>query len=80
MSTGGTSAKLFWSGGSQAVRLPKAMRMEGAEVVIRRRGRALIVEPLEVSDDWGDFWERLVPLRSPVRRRRTRRAERRAPI
>lgn len=44
------TAKLFWSGGSQAVRLPKAFRMEGTEVRIRREGRKVILEPL--ADDW----------------------------
>jgi antitoxin VapB len=43
-------AKLFWSGRSQAVRLPKSYRFEGEEVRIRRRGSAVILEP--VGDDW----------------------------
>jgi antitoxin VapB len=44
-------AKLFWSGRSQAVRLPKAFRFEGDEVRIRRVGEAVILEP--VATDWG---------------------------
>lgn len=44
------TAKLFWSGRSQAVRLPKEFRMEGAEVRIRRQGVAVILEP--VASDW----------------------------
>lgn len=44
-------AKVFWSGRSQAVRLPKRYRFEGTEVRIRRRGRAVILEPIE--HDWG---------------------------
>ena len=44
------TAKLFWSGRSQAVRLPKEFRFEGKEVRIRRRGDAVILEP--VPDDW----------------------------
>lgn len=44
-------AKLFWSGRSQAVRLPKAYRMDVAEVRIRRQGTAIVLEP--VADDWG---------------------------
>ena len=44
------TAKLFWSGRSQAVRLPKEFRMEGAEVRIRRQGAAVILEP--VASDW----------------------------
>lgn len=41
----GDTAKLFTSGGSQAVRLPKAYRFEGQEVSIRRDGDAVILEP-----------------------------------
>ena len=44
------TAKLFWSGRSQAVRLPKEFRMRGDEVRIRRRGAAVILEP--IADDW----------------------------
>ncbi len=44
------TAKLFWSGRSQAVRLPKQFRFDGKEVSIRRRGNAVILEP--VADDW----------------------------
>ena len=43
-------AKLFCSDRSQAVRLPKEFRMEGAEVRIRRQGAAVILEP--VASDW----------------------------
>ena len=45
------TAKLFWSGRSQAVRLPKDFRFNGDEVRIRRHGSAVILEP--VADDWG---------------------------
>ncbi|MFM0515428.1 antitoxin [Paraburkholderia sp. RL17-373-BIF-A] len=44
------NAKLFKSGRSQAVRLPKEFRFEGTEVRIRRHGAAVILEP--VADDW----------------------------
>lgn len=44
------TAKLFWSGRSQAVRLPKEFRMNGDEVRIRRQGAALILDP--VASDW----------------------------
>lgn len=43
-------AKIFWSGRSQAVRLPKDYRFKGDEVRIRRRGNAVILEP--IADDW----------------------------
>ncbi len=47
-------AKLFWSGRSQAVRLPKAFRFEGGEVRIRRVGEAVILEPVAADWDWLD--------------------------
>ena len=50
-------AKVFWSGRSQAVRLPKEFRFEGEEVRIRRHGSAVILEP--ISDDW-DWLDALV--------------------
>ena len=45
------TAKLFWSGRSQAVRLPKDYRFDGTEVRIRRHGGAVMLEP--VARDWG---------------------------
>jgi antitoxin VapB len=45
------TAKIFWSGRSQSVRLPKAFRLEGTEVRIRRHGAAVILEP--IPQDWG---------------------------
>ncbi|MBY3234697.1 AbrB/MazE/SpoVT family DNA-binding domain-containing protein [Rhizobium laguerreae] len=44
------TAKIFWSGHSQAVLLPKEFRLDGDSVAIRRQGRAIILEP--ISDDW----------------------------
>jgi antitoxin VapB len=43
-------AKLFWTGRSQAVRLPKEFRFEGDEVRIRREGEAVVLEP--IAKDW----------------------------
>jgi antitoxin VapB len=41
-------AKLFKSGGSQAVRLPREYRFEGhEEVLIHREGRRVVLEPAE---------------------------------
>lgn len=53
-------AKLFWSGRSQAVRLPKAYRFEGGEVRIRRLGEAVILEP--VARDWAWLDELVGPV------------------
>ena len=50
-------AKLFQNGGSQAVRVPQSCRFpEGTEVVIRREGRRIILEPL---DEWSDDFRRI---------------------
>lgn len=45
------TAKIFWSGRSQAVRLPKDFRFQCDTVRIRRQGNAVILEP--IVDDWG---------------------------
>jgi len=53
------TAKIFRSGNSQAVRLPKEFRFadELREVSIRREGDHLVLIPL-VSKEWPeDFWE-----------------------
>lgn len=44
-------AKIFYNGGSQAVRLPKSVRFpdDAREVVARRVGRKVILEPV---DEW----------------------------
>lgn len=44
------TAKIFWSGRSQAVRLPKDYRFDAEKVRIRRHGNAVILEP--VTEDW----------------------------
>jgi antitoxin VapB len=43
-------AKVFWTGRSQAVRLPESFRFDAKEVSIRRHGNAVILEP--VAQDW----------------------------
>lgn len=48
------TAKIFWSGRSQAVRLPKAFRFDTDEVRIRRHGNAVILEPIAHDWEWLD--------------------------
>jgi antitoxin VapB len=48
------TAKLFWTGRSQAVRLPREFRFKGEEVRIRRHGSAVILEPVTENWDWLD--------------------------
>jgi len=53
--------KVFWTGRSQAIRLPRAFRVSTAEVSIRREGSSLVLEPLDIERDekgWPRaFWE-----------------------
>lgn len=44
------TAKIFWSGRSQAVRLPRDFRFDTKEVRIHREGNSVVLEP--VADDW----------------------------
>lgn len=48
------TAKLFWTGRSQAVRLPKDFRFDGEAVRIRRHGASVILEPLPADWVWLD--------------------------
>lgn len=49
--TGTARAKVFMSGRSQAVRIPKEFRLDATEVAIRRQGDALILEPVDAKLD-----------------------------
>lgn len=44
------TARIFQSGRSQAVRLPKAYRFEGSEVLVKHFGNGVLLMPLE--DSW----------------------------
>ncbi len=48
------TAKLFTTGRSQAVRLPKAFRFKGKEVFIRKEGNRVILS--EKPESWDDFF------------------------
>jgi antitoxin VapB len=43
------TAKVFKSGNSQAVRIPKEFHLEADEVEIRKKGSALILRPMKKS-------------------------------
>jgi antitoxin VapB len=51
-------AKIFWSGNSQAVRLPKDFRFspDTDEVEIHREGDHLVLKPIQREDWPEDFW------------------------
>ncbi len=44
------TARLFQSGRSQAVRLPKAYRFNGTEVIVKHFGNGVLLLPIE--DPW----------------------------
>lgn len=67
-----TKAKLFTTGGSQAVRLPAQFRFEGDEVDIRRdaaTGDVVLSKPLASWDEYFD-WVRKLDLPSDILRER----------
>lgn len=47
-------AKLFWSGNSQALRLPKSFRFNGTSVRLEKQGNRVIIEPIVENWDWLD--------------------------
>jgi antitoxin VapB len=51
------TAKVFMSGSSQAVRLPKAFRLPGGEVRVTRMGGGLLLTPIE--PDVGHLFEQI---------------------
>ena len=51
------TAKVFWNGRSQAVRLPKEFRFEGSEVLIQRVGNGVLLMPCQ--DPWNALEESL---------------------
>ena len=71
------TAKLFFNGRSQAVRLPKAFRFEGqSEVLIERDGDRVILRPatrpsieqlIASLDDFEEFPERTQPSQTDTR-------------
>lgn len=53
--SGTVRAKVFWSGGSQAIRVPKDLRLETLEVNVERRGKSLLISPVQDNEEWGAF-------------------------
>jgi antitoxin VapB len=55
------TAKVFTTGRSQAVRLPKAFRFNTAEVTIERQGDAIILRPkFATKEDWWTDMEKIL--------------------
>jgi antitoxin VapB len=60
------TAKLFKTGRSQAVRLPKEFRFEGTEVEIKRdpvTGGVLLMPAYKKIEDWDEFFAEVDRLR-----------------
>lgn len=51
------TAKVFMSGRSQAVRLPKEFRVNARELAIRKEGDSLVLTP--INGDWTRFFSLL---------------------
>ena len=55
------TAKVFTTGRSQAVRLPKAFRFATSEVTIERQGDAVILRPkVQTKDEWWAEMEQIL--------------------
>lgn len=52
------TAKIFTTGRSQAVRLPKAYRFNTQEVFIERKGDVVILRPKHDKDQWWNAVEK----------------------
>ena len=71
-------ATVFWTGRSQAVRLPKEFRFDADSVLIRREGDAVVLEPVH---DWPEgYAESFADMPSDVRRPAQGKPEKREPI
>lgn len=65
------TAKLFENGRSQAVRLPKAYRFEGREVLVKRVGNGVLLlrpTPGGQREFWRRWYEELPELETPPER------------
>jgi antitoxin VapB len=62
------TAKIFMTGRSQAVRLPKEFRFNGDEVSVRRdefTGELILSELTNKTGNWDDFFELLDSIEIP---------------
>ncbi len=56
------TASLFRNGRSQAVRIPREFEFEGSEVVLRKEGARLIIEPALPKLSFLEFLQTLEPI------------------
>ncbi len=50
-------SRLFWSGHSQAVRLPKEFRLDGDEVRLVRLGSGILITPIAKQPHNHSIWD-----------------------
>ncbi len=61
------TAKVFMSGRSQAVRLPKAFRFDTNEVFIRKNQKGeVILSDKPTEDDWQDLYQLMMETEVPA--------------
>jgi antitoxin VapB len=73
-------AKVFMSGRSQAVRLPKEFRVSGNELAITKVGRSIVLTPIDVG--WPDFFRILQEFETdkPIERNQPQERQEREPL
>jgi antitoxin VapB len=54
------TAKIFTTGRSQAVRLPKAFRFNTSEVTIERQGDSVILRPKLSREEWWNKMDKVL--------------------
>ena len=55
-----STAKIFTTGRSPAVRLPKEFRFNTKEVTIERKGDAIVLRPKQTKDEWWANMEKIL--------------------
>ncbi|MDR3244079.1 MAG: AbrB/MazE/SpoVT family DNA-binding domain-containing protein [Elusimicrobiota bacterium] len=73
-----TVAKVFMSGNSQAVRLPKQFHIDAYEVYISKENDNIVLSPKQKIATWSEFFKEFepcpefeIPPRNPVKNTRT---------
>ena len=51
------TAKVFTTGRSQAVRIPKKYRLKAPQVSIKKQGASIILTPIPTKVTWDEFFE-----------------------
>ena len=74
------TAKLFQTGRSQAVRLPKEYRFEGTEVYVKRVGNGVLLipkSPAQRLEFWQQWYDNLLEIDEPLERNQPEKSDER---